>query len=207
MLNLINLVAITRRFIIIAVLAPAVAYGQTPQIPPEAMRGLADDLAQIQALINESRRAQLASQWPAMYRGLTEVTVTKSFATLKAGAAPNAPKIVDLKMGTTYKVIDSTDGWYAVQLPASSGKFNTGWLAAADVVPQLTQSTPYRGPAPAQGQGPSDTNAITDAIYRALMEKVGELRKKYENNPHFVARGFSVSLGLSPSVAIEFDFK
>ena len=207
MLNRTALAICLRMLVAALAIAPTAAYAQSTEIPPDAVRGLADDLAQIQALINESRRVQLAGQWADAYGKIGEVTVTKTFAKAKAGAAKNTATVAELRKGTKYRVIDRTEGWYAVELPASDGKLRAGWVHATDVVPQLTPwNMPYHGPASAQ-QRPSETSAITDAIYRALMEKVAELRKKYENNPHFKAKGFEVSLGLSPSVSISFEFK
>lgn len=41
----------------------------------------------------------------------------------------------------------------------------------------------------------------------ALLKRATELRDKYRNNPYITVAGFSIEIGISPSLTIDFEFK
>ncbi|HLJ20107.1 MAG TPA: hypothetical protein VKU84_07910 [Stellaceae bacterium] len=41
----------------------------------------------------------------------------------------------------------------------------------------------------------------------ALLKRATELRDKYRNNPYIEVKGFSIEIGISPSLTIDFEFK
>jgi len=41
----------------------------------------------------------------------------------------------------------------------------------------------------------------------ALLKRAAELRDKYRNNPYIEVTGFSIEIGISPSLTIDFVFK
>jgi len=41
----------------------------------------------------------------------------------------------------------------------------------------------------------------------ALLKRAADLRDKYRNNPYIEVKGFSIELGISPSLTIDFEFK
>jgi hypothetical protein len=44
-------------------------------------------------------------------------------------------------------------------------------------------------------------------VRETLIEKAIKLRNNYQNNPYIVIKGFSIELGISPSLNIDFEFK
>ena len=58
--------------------------------------------------------------------------------------------------------------------------------------------------APAVAQASSNPIA---AGFQSLTEQATKMRDKYRNNPYFSVRGFTVKMGVPPSVDLNFEFK
>lgn len=63
----------------------------------------------------------------------------------------------------------------------------------------------YRALASASTTQPSKSNM--EVVYEKILLSVKELKDKYETNPYVIVNGFSIDIGMPPSVNISFEFK
>ena len=181
---------------------PLAALAQGGDIPKPVLDGLAKDLAQLHQAVLEAQRKQQAyemavTKFPAL--GVNQITVTNQSAGVRAGANDKAALLQNASMNQTFPVIDKAGDWYAVSLPEKIKGVSSGWVRAADAVPtmRIVQTT-------APGQQPS---SFADDIFRDLTERAARFRETYRNNPYISVAGFSVNVGVPPSVSITFEFK
>ncbi|MDR7009601.1 SH3 domain-containing protein [Paraburkholderia strydomiana] len=102
--------------------------------------------------------------------------------------------------GGKYRVVDKVGDWYAVELNGPLARVNTGWVNAADVSPIKMAAgidVPVNSPA-----APS-----TAAVYDVIVQKASQLKEKYRNNPYLSVTGFTVNVGIPPSVGMNFEFR
>jgi hypothetical protein len=52
-----------------------------------------------------------------------------------------------------------------------------------------------------------ESTGLWDRLRDKLTAKAIALRNKYRNNPYILIKGFSIELGVSPSLSIDFEFK
>ena len=169
---------------------------QGQEIPKAAVDALAKDLAALQDAVLDAQRTQQANDLAVTkFRllGTSHVTITTLDAILRAGANPKAEPVLTAKKFQTFPVIDRAGDWYAVALPQRTRGVSTGWVQAGDVVPQL------RSPE-------ITTPSVAQEVYRALTEKVVQLKDAYKANPYFKVTGFVVNT-VPPSVSVNFEFK
>lgn len=185
-------------------LLPGLVFAQSGAIPDTVLRSLAKDLADLQSSVADAQRKQQAMATArAPTGGLIAdlIRVTNPLAFTKLGAADSAPSLFRPGAGQTYKVIDKTDNWYAVQFPQEYKGFSSGWMKAADVVPEdvkvgLVQAASTQAAA-----------TLNEDLYQLLTEKVGRIKVAYQSNPYVSVTGFAVNVGIPPSVTVTFEFK
>jgi len=192
-----------KRLLLLAVVIPTFpALAQSNgAIPSAAEDALARDLRNLQSSIEaaqNSTSSPLSSK--AEIAGIASVDVTKSQAFVKAGASKAAGTITTLPEGGRYRVVDKVGDWYAVELKQPAGRFKTGWINAADVTPLTLTS----GKDIQLGGSSPQTEAT---VYDVIVQKASEMKEKYRNNPYFSVTGFTVNIGLPPSVSMNFAFK
>ncbi|MDD5581312.1 MAG: hypothetical protein PHY16_18840 [Methylobacter sp.] len=114
--------------------------------------------------------------------------------------------------GKKFPVIDKANGWYAVRLDEPIHGVRTGWLNAAEVVPEFSSETEglvavgaYKALAGTGAAQSSKSNM--DQMYEMILQSVKEFKDKYETNPYVNGNGFSIDIGIPPSVNISFEFK
>jgi hypothetical protein len=165
---------------------------QQPEIPKEVLDGLAKDLEALNELLLGSATPREPSS-PVVYGGLPPtVTVTETKAVARQGASIKSEVAWTSTKGETLRVVDRVQEFYAVTRPATSKgnvkAVETGWMLAADVVPLLSPTT------------------AADS-YAAIIAFVTKMRDKYKNNRYISIEGFSPTVGVPPSVTINFIFK
>lgn len=144
-----------------------------------------------------------SGDWMAgVYGALTvgEVIVTNpDGAFLFAGATAEAAKAGGkVAASTTLPVIQSEGGWYA-----TSWNNQPGWVSAADVTPtggEMAFIDPVK-------YLKSEVEKTLQGAIQVAVDSANQLRQEYAENEYFAIPGFSINLGIPPSVTINFDFK
>lgn len=103
------------------------------------------------------------------------------------GAGGSGKLIGQLETGQSVEVVDRVGDSYAIFTKNPAGKKITGWVEASDVKP-ATKTPDF------------SANSATEL----MIQKLGQLYQKYKNNPYVTVTGFSVEIGIPPSVTIEF---
>jgi hypothetical protein len=178
---------------------------QASTIPESSLKELSNDLGDIQQTIMKAWQAQQSAGGnkgaggAAEYLGLpSEVKVTASKAPVRAGADPQTKELASVDSGTSLKTLDKVGQFYAVTSPGDGNTgWNTGWISAADVVPNYS----------VQITGVPSATDLADQIFDTLTKKLSALKTKYEHNQYIKVTGFSVNLGVPPSASINFEFK
>lgn len=166
------------------------AYAEEPKNLEAAMSDLANDLADLQ------KDVELVSQKSAAdsFATLRRVKITGKSVPVYKGAADFSGILTKLPEGKVLPVVDKAGEWYAVDLEKTNTGYASGWVNASSVVPE-TYSVQTK------------TTSLTDIAYQKVMDKVKELKEKYQNNPYVRVTGFSVDVASPPAVSISFEFK
>ncbi|PYS29756.1 MAG: hypothetical protein DMG11_07910 [Acidobacteria bacterium] len=176
--------------IIVFFLTTAVVQAQQP-IPKEVLEGVADDLAALDRLIEEGQKTQESPPWNL---GPNWVKVTGDKVPARVGGSSNARIAWNADTGEMFRVVDKVTDWYAVERPGR-GPQQVAWMPASSVVP-----SPYP-------QGTQSAPSRTTELYNTLTTYVTTMRDKYKDNPYLFIGGFSVHVGVPPSVTVNFTFK
>lgn len=172
-----------------AIICPA----EEPDGLAATMDQLAEDLAGLQVELESStRRAEIATFMQDT--GIYGVTLTSEDAAIYKGADTRSEVLTQLPEGRTLPVIDKFDGWYAVEIGDKNEKYRAGWVQASDVVPNRIVGLAAMAPR-------------TPDMYHDTMDRVKQLQQKYSDNPYVRISGFSVEIGIPPTVSITFEFK
>ncbi len=99
--------------------------------------------------------------------------------------------------GQMFKVVDKASDWYAVKLETPRNGVEAAWVNAADVTPNFR----LLGSATERNAG------VADRLYEQIMESVKKMKDKYDKNTYVSVSGFSVNMGVPPSVTVSFEFK
>ena len=156
----------------------------------QAYREIANDLANLKASIDNTYQIQSVSTYPR------QLTITANNAELLSGAGDDSKAIANATKGSTYHVLDKTSNWYAVALDKEVAGQSAAWVNASNVAPVNTLAT-----------SPSQQKSYADKLYEEILEKVNNFKEKYKNNPYVTVTGFSVNIGVPPSVSVSFEFK
>jgi len=208
---------------LLIVMLPLTGGTQQGQIPDEVLRELAKDLADLNREVLQAQRLQEAASRAVGYR--LAVTVTSESAPVRLGADKKAKVSFSAKWGQTFDVVDKVGDWYAVRGNVLQGEgeqhmagfaadIRTGWINASNVVPTIKAG----GVAAEKGKGfekslegvktAPGTHQEEDAgVFLYLAEGAAKVRDRYRQNPYFFVKGFSVALGLPPSLELTFEFK
>jgi hypothetical protein len=195
--------------------APTIAWAQDTQnqpsaptpssVPADVTDKLAGDLAKLQASIQASQ-SFVAS--PAAWN---QVLVTSNNADVLSGASASAAKEFVAQKGEKFHVLDKANAYYAVA--ADNGR--TGWIMAADVKPEPAVGIPVWGTGnPAimkkeiKGVGTTqEDEGMTARIFKSLTEQAVEFRDSYKDNKYLFVSGFTVHVGIPPSIDLAFTFR
>lgn len=189
--------------LLFAGLLPLQALAQAGEIPRPVLDGLAKDLAQLHQAVLEAQRKQMVYDLAArgFARAVSEIIVTRPSANIRAGADERAPVLLSAKKNQTFPVIDKAGEWYAVELPDKAQGLSAGWVKADDAVPTI--HTPERITSGQQVK----VRSLAEDIYRDLTERAVRFRDAYRDNAYISVTGFSVNVGIPPSMSISFEFK
>jgi len=119
-------------------------------------------------------------------------------------------------------VIDRAGDWYAVAYPASTtGGYSTGWVNASNVRPTWKDTLPpaefttryelnvfpfYDEHAKADQVASTEKRTLTERIFQKLADSAALFRQRWSNNAYMRVSGFSISLGVTPSMDIHMNF-
>jgi hypothetical protein len=186
--------------------------GHCQSVPPDVMKGLAKDLAGLQA---ELQAAQAQAQANASKGAGDSVKVTATEAPVYSGADTKTPVLYKAAKDKSFAVWDKSGDWYAIDL---DGK-NAGWVAASDVVPQGKMIwnyndmwAPNKSTASDKSVATSSSTTTADAsiyerVYDTMTSTASAIRDKYSNNKYIEVTGFVVNVGVPPSVSMNFSFR
>jgi hypothetical protein len=177
-----------RHFILIALLfsGSALAQNTVDGGLDKSMQSLASDLASLQREIHADRNLGIAGE------GVASVQVKKNGARVYTAADKSSGEIKEFKAGATLPVVNKVDDWYVVNL-LGEGDHKVGWVQADWVAPK-----DYNFTAKATSE---------EDIYQKVIGKIQDLKRKYDDNDYVRVSGFSVDVGIPPSVNISFEFK
>lgn len=130
------------------------------------------------------------------------VEITGSDAKIFKGADLSADIVFTAQKGQDFKVVDKINDWYAISLGKPVSGINAGWVNASQVVPVPTSSF-YS----LINKYTNKQSSVTDRMYREIMNSVIGFRDKYKNNPYIKVNGFSIDIGIPPSLSLDFEFK
>jgi uncharacterized protein YgiM (DUF1202 family) len=199
-----------------ALYAPVIAWAQQSQnqpasaasagIPADVVDKLASDLAKLQVGIQATQ--QLAASSPVQ----NQILVTSDAANVLSGATPSASKEFVAKKGEKLFVLDRANDYYAV----ATDNGRTGWIMAADVKPETnayntafwqTWNPSTTTAAPAVQNGPPQDSGVAARIFKSLTEQAVQFRDSYKDNKYMFVSGFTVHVGIPPSVDLAFTFR
>lgn len=185
---------------VIVVFCPTPGSADSSTIESTA-RELAIDLANIQQDLDRARTQPIISGH-AWGKTPLVLEVTADHAVVRAGADDKAPRVLTPKRGQLFNVVDRNGNWYAVVPKVQDEVLDpkeSGWIKANDarLFPVIVEN----------GGRSTKPSTTADDLYDRLQRKVLDLRQKYRNNPHILIRGFSIELGMVPSVSLAFEFK
>lgn len=187
-------------FLLLVLIISAPAYADEPKSFDAAMTELAGDLAKLHAEIQSAYQTEIMAMGGpdviGMYRPRF-VNVTADKGTVYTGADAKAAIIQTVQKGQKFKIIDKVTDWYAVAFDQPVHGMDTGWVKAAQVVPQTYFPVSTVPP----------DKSFTDRIYEKIVASVKVFRDTYEKNPYVRVKGFSVDISVPPSVSISFEFK
>lgn len=199
-------------FVAIAAFAPLVSAAQSASIPKAVVDSIASDLADLQSAVvaaqsrldSSSSTNSFGASLPPTYRvpNVLGVEVTGAKPAVRAGASKGANKLLEPKRGEKFLVLDKADDWYAVKLPQPVEGHMTGWVNASDVIVEKAVDASLTGQVVA-----TPSRAVAEDVFRMLTERAGRIRDAYKDNPYVSVSGFTVNVGVPPSVGVNFEFK
>jgi hypothetical protein len=180
-------------------------------VPADVTDKLGSDLAKLQAGIQASQQQLAAS--PGERK---QLQVTSDNAYVLSGANASASREFTAKKGEKLYVLDRTNDFYAVV--ADNG--TTGWIPASDVKPifkagynkwdkpfdydtwgtEVTTSS-------VQNAAPPADSSMTARVFKSLAEQAVQFRDSYKDNKYMYVSGFTVHVGIPPSVDLAFSFR
>jgi uncharacterized protein YgiM (DUF1202 family) len=199
----VNQVQVMKRTIVATflLLTSCAGMAQGEKTSEATMKELSADLAklheEVQAVYGVPMRAAYGKV------GFYSLKVSTNKGAIYAGASDKAKVLTKPKFGETYEVLDKTSDWYAVRLEKPIGGLNSGWINASEVTPEYSFNVIGK-----KIMAVRETDkSLLDKAYERLVKSVTEMRNKYEKNPYVSITGFSIDVGIPPSVAISFEFK
>lgn len=188
------------------------------------MQQVAKDLADLQATYDEAINKNESAPELMVYS--TSAIVEDPGFSLRAAPKDSAKVIKVVQQGERFKVVDITSDWAYVVTAASSENESEATAAVTGYLPIrkgiVLQNTiwpqaqsaeyfikPTIGGTKYQYIPPtaSSSSPTTQSFYDAITRKATAIKESYENNPDIQVNGFSVEIGVTPSISIQFQFK
>lgn len=178
--------------IILAPVAWAQSPGNTKSIPDDFIAKMANDLAGLTAdpLPNEPGTARISTML-----GHTVPSKVQVIKTGQVWSTDATGKVMtrQITAGSQASVYGATDNYYQVE---GLGDNNKWWVAATDVAPA----------GPPRRVDAVDPGWLGQQIEK-LMKNASAFRDNYKSNPYVNVHGFSINVGVPPSINMEFEFK
>lgn len=130
------------------------------------------------------------------------ITISAENAKVYSGTDVKSAILKTVSKGQEFKVIDKINDWYAVAFEQPEQGMYAGWVNAAEAVPKPSFTEWIEAK-----ESLEEPKSAKDQIYEKIMTSVKGFRDKYENNPYVTITGFSVNIGVPPSVSVSFEFK
>lgn len=181
--------------VLLAMGAPA--WAQDQKIPLEVMEKLADDLAKFAP--DEEWVSSAQGGMGYNYSGFSggnkpNFEVTAKSATIYEHPNTEAQGVAIVGKGWRLNVLGTQDDWFMVTVPYTKNAvmgYVSKKLGVATIQPASFQA--------------SARNWWQSKVAE-LLRNAAEMKNAYSNNPYVRIPGFSVSLGITPSLNINFDF-
>ncbi|HET6620595.1 MAG TPA: hypothetical protein VFG64_11685 [Dongiaceae bacterium] len=154
-------------------------------MPDEQVQALGQDLSKIQAIV---KAMNLEQQNVAKNKATEKKVIVTDPTKVWPQAHKDNNAVANVEEGTVLKAVGKEGKWLKVQpfdLDYTQGIWDQGYVEIDKVVS-------------ADDSGD---------LYDMLVKSVEEMRQKYKSNPYISVSGFTVSVGIPPSVDIQFDFK
>jgi hypothetical protein len=180
-------------FAMVAFTTPVLAQNAR-SVPDDFLSKMANDLSALRADPLPNETAVAAGQGSAPIFVPSTVQVDKDRATAWTSARSGGGRTVEWARGTEVPVSNSVPGWYEVE--RNDGSF---WIPTNDVAP----TGPVRRISTTSAPDPGWFSQQVEK----LMKSATSFRDAYAGNPYLNVHGFSISLGLVPSVNVDFEFK
>ncbi|MDG4721558.1 MULTISPECIES: hypothetical protein [Thalassospira] len=159
------------------------AIADTVTVPPEAWKELSADLRMLDAptlMMAAQQNPAISGSGSDTENSWTKVTTSKSSPIF---TSPNSTNSIGLlEAGTPVEIKTISDGRYAITTDGFEA-----WVDAS-----------------AFG---IDFGGLAQDVMNGLIEEVARLQQKYSTSQYFVITGFSAELGISPSIAVNFEIR
>lgn len=175
-----------------------VAFADEPQSKQKVLNDVADDLASLQQLVQDTNDT-IQQYQTAKFTGVVpgNLIVTSQKAVIHKGAGENTSELGTVPEGKSLKVIGQAGDWYAVSLEKPMKGLDTAWVSSKDIVPSIG-SIPIT---------PTSLQSFFENKFNEILAKINQIKEKYKNNQYVKITGFSISLSISPSVTVDVEFK
>ncbi len=172
---------------------------RTKDIPPEVVDKLLADLAPFSAALSEEAHREVHPS-----RRTVKIVATDAKAFTKPRASKK--KFDTLEIDTEFPLIGQVGPFVGIE-----HKNQAHWVSSEHVKiaantgpgPQVTIDHNDRAPA-TKGAGLSE---MWGSLKASLLRRAIALRDEYRENPYISIKGFTIDVGLVPSLSIEFEFK
>lgn len=186
-------------FAVAMIVCATPAFAQnTKSIPDDFISKMSKDLAALHADPPPAEANAGSGQAGSFVSVPEKVAVDKDNTTLWA-SEPIGPSTTTMHAprGTEAPVKNAVQGWYQVEL-----NNNSWWVQTSDVAP----TGPVRRIYTAGTTAAADPTWLGQQIEK-LMKSASAFRDSYKDNPYVVVHGFSINVGVPPSVNVDFEFK
>jgi hypothetical protein len=174
-------------FVVIALLLPLHCVAQDRTVPQPVMDEFAKDLADMQSIVSKEQMTFAASK---AYFSTNVATVSDEHSPLHSAPAETSTVVGISDPGQQFRVLERNGTWYRVEPTEASQGSLSGWIRAEDL------------------SGPYATDAYQyEDMFTRLAKKAKQIKDRWRNNPYISVTGFTVEVGLPPSVSIDFEFK
>ena len=166
------------------------------KVPKAVINDLSSDLSALHETVLKAQSKQLALNPSTSFSDiLTKIKVTKNSAEIYAGASKDTKGLLKASQGDVFPVIDKANDWYAVKLDKQVTGLDAGWIKASDSIPLV------------KTEASNQPQTRNEDIYEILLAGVNKIKEKYKNNAYISVTGFSINVGVPPSISVSFAFK
>lgn len=174
-------------FLVLALFMPLQSIAQEGSVPQPVLDAFAKDLADMQSIVDKEQRAYLYSH---AYLSANIATLSVERAPLRSAPTESSAVIATSEQGQQFRVLERSRDWIRVEPVSSALPSLSGWVKAREL-----------------NLRPSYASAQHQDMFFRLANKAQKIKDRWRNNPYILVTGFTIEIGVPPSVSIEFAFK